>query len=505
MSKGVFTVIDSLVGRQERVLIANEILRRRLAVLSSKAVNTPEGTTFYKPTIADIAVTHNLFIRFHHKPHVAFGHEYIKTKCKNFSNLSNNVKSSITFNLKDNNGHFLNDMVVNVKIGKLGSPTSSTLYRLCDLPGVRLFKKVSLVADHVVLDEYTTEDVLMFGASRLSKDKRPAWERLVGQQTTKTGVYRNADLNVNQLITITDGPQTFRPEQPALDLWIPLIFDFNLDVQRSLFNTLIRSQQIQIIIELADLDDIVQAQGPGGDIINFPLGSVPLSDIDLYAKNIYVEGAVNDALVAAAPMTLLRVRKSHTKELDKNTDSILLNNLKYPIEIMNFGFRPLKNVDFQGDNARASFDDWHKFSVVSRSEFPIPAVIVEPAVDPIMKLVVRTATYADCTPTVDKVGITIHGNELYPPTKEAFFGDYHTFAIPGLVSNELCGLYTLSFCHYPNSFDPSGHFNNTTARELYLNYESGVIDKNNRATLYVSAQCINVLMYDRKSIKLKYT
>ena len=69
------------------------------------------------------------------------------------------------------------------------------------------------------------------------------------------------------------------------------------------------------------------------------------------------------------------------------------------------------------------------------------------------------------------------------------------------------GLYMYSFALHPGKYQPSGHFNTSRARELYLNYTSTFIgsDAATTATFFVQAKAINFLLISELQIlKLKW-
>jgi hypothetical protein len=67
------------------------------------------------------------------------------------------------------------------------------------------------------------------------------------------------------------------------------------------------------------------------------------------------------------------------------------------------------------------------------------------------------------------------------------------------------GKMMISFNLLAGNTNLSGHFNASRERELYLMYESSVISDTDKVRLYVSAICLNFLIYDTKGISLKFT
>lgn len=512
MSKGVFTLIDTFVGKAEAALIATDKLRNRLKEIHKKNIESGKFKNIVeaRPKLSDVLETHTFFAKAIYKPYVAFAFEYFKKLASSGSSnaIVRGSKGKLKFNLHDNNGVFINDMVVRLVIEPLGdpnAPSTATRYRYCDFPGMRLFSEVSFKVDENPIDSYTSIDMVQFFRTRLASEKTKGFSDLVGQQSVKSGSYYNPDYNINQVLQFTDGPQTLRPYQPQLEIFVPIVFDFNLQVERSLHMGIITSQQVNIEIELERLEKIIQAQDSNGNILS-TLNKVNIKQVELYTKNIYYPQEICDIFNMSSQFALFRMRRSQRTKVENNSDSILLHDLKYPIEFLNFAFRPDINDDVSNPN---SFSDWHKLAFVRRTEFPVPVLINNPNTTPVQQLVARTATYETCVPVIKTASLKIHGNILYSDTTEKFYSSYLQWFFPNVNTVNDCGFYVVSFANDPNSINPNGHINNSTARELYLNYTSDMIENGQKVTLYVVAQCINMIVYDllkdgTGTIRLKY-
>ena len=138
---GIFNLITN-DGKQDRMLMASELLSQRLAEI--RVARQKYGEENVNPTLADIERTHILFMNAHFKPFAAIAYEYNKVTANN-PTLGSKVQFSIP-----QFGDFFSDMVVHVK---MAAPTVSpataanagevAVYRWCDFPGERLFQKVS--------------------------------------------------------------------------------------------------------------------------------------------------------------------------------------------------------------------------------------------------------------------------------------------------------------------------------------------------------------------------
>jgi hypothetical protein len=343
--------------------------------------------------------------------------------------------------------------------------------------------------------------VLEYYSTRLINDKRPAFERCVGQQQIQQGIYYHPDYQVSQIMYFADGAQTPKTYQPPLDLWIPLIFDFNLHVERSLHIGVFNTLQAYIEISLAKIASIVTCATLNGQAI--AVDSLPVVAAELYTRNVYLPQKINDMFLYKGNKAIYRTHRHQEVTLTSPNGQVLLSALKYPVEMISFSFQPVIN-----ETGAGNFTNWHRMGAVATRSVPIPSIIAFPCLAPIKQLVVRSAEYQVVAPVIDSVGFTLHGNELYAPTMGTFYGDYAQWAYPSIISAPIdtsaTGHYLISFASDPGMFNPNGHYESSTAREFYLAYEGRYITSATPVKLFVSAQCINFMLYSKDSLKLKY-
>lgn len=497
MSSGAYTILDSHVGKHEASLTAtNRLLKKlreiELANLEKGDYISPEEA---KPKLGDLPPNWNFYIKSAHKYYVAFAYEYFKSKpLSGPSSALTDTPIVITFDLSKNNGDFLNDMGIHITFREFGAANGPNRYKYCDFPGIRLLNRVKLYSDDVEIDSYDKYDMLHFFKTKLNTNDLAGWLTMLGQETTNTATWFHPDYNITQVFGYRNGPQTPKPVQPVLDLWIPVLFDFNTDISRSLNMGVIKTQQIRLEIELDIAANIIQGIDPNGAIVS--VEKLPIQTLEIYTKNIYFPPAINDIFEYSTNVALIRVHKQHKEILTTGNRLLQLSQLKYPIEMLTFSFQPKTNEE--------SFTNWLRMGQIEQTEMPVPALIVNQKTAPVMKLVARTATFNECRPTVKNIGFKVHGNVLYPLTQEIFYNAYIPYFVPDVATPDDCGYYVLVFAHYPAKKDPSGHINNSTARELYIQYESDYISAQSPVILRVTAQCINIMLYDKNTIKLKY-
>ncbi len=159
--------------------------------------------------------------------------------------------------------------------------------RYAEFPGQRLFKKVKFEVNGNPLDEYTAEAYMYHQKYRIAPNKMTGWKRLVGQEvpveaysdimsisgtsTFPAGVVDLEDVNgdaaaagpvsasqtARRLTQVVNGPQTPKAIQPALDLWVPLIFWFNKDPRLSIASVSIPYGQRFITIDVENQNNIL--------------------------------------------------------------------------------------------------------------------------------------------------------------------------------------------------------------------------------------------------------
>ena len=223
-----------------------------------------------------------------------------------------------------------------------------------------------------------------------------------------------------QVLNFVNGPQTPKPVQPPLELWVPLTFWFNTDVRLAIPSVSIPFGQRFITIDLADIQsnsagslvteqagaylrrtfeyDSTQTGLPpntrllnytpwsgesaylnsGGSASSFPptnwpgvtfpntnfIVNAPTTSsmtAELYINNIFVNPEIHDIYIKRIGFSLIRVFRQQTTSVSGGSLSdILLSQLKWPIEYMYVGLQPTWNTNTsQNPNV---WRDWHRFT-----------------------------------------------------------------------------------------------------------------------------------------------
>jgi len=375
---GIFQLITN-DGRQDRMLMATALLNSRLAqVRQAKASG---------PTLADIEKTHIIFTNAHFKPFAAIGYEYNKVKA---SAGNPQLGSEIQFSIPQF-GDFFHDMVLHVKLNQPTLTTDATVagdmprMRWCAYPGERLVKKCQFEVNGNPLDEYTSHAYNFYREFQVPPHKKAGWDRCVGQERAHEGFVDQPDWSGSGVTpaagdhrfgaTVYDGNQTPSGQKSeALEMFIPLLFWCNKDPRLSIPSVAIPYGQRFINVTLADQQDLVNLVVRGDSTNSAPGGSVStdsnlVSTCELYINNIFVNPEVHDIFIKRIGFNLIRVHRQQVHNADKDSDEVLLQQLKWPIESLFVGMRVAEYNGTTSANRYDHLDKWHTFAQVTNTSF----------------------------------------------------------------------------------------------------------------------------------------
>ena len=384
---GIFQLITN-DGKQDRMLMASALLKQRID--NARKMRESSGESDTTPTLYDIERTHILFTNAHFKPFAAIGYEYNKVAPQS-GNVS--LGSKIMFSIPQF-GDFFNDMVVHVTMDQ---PTLSlmngteaikasdqNLFRWCNYPGERLLKSVKFEVNGNPLDEYTSEATNFHREFCVQPNKKLAWDRCVGQEENQVGWLNQpnwenswvAASTINYRTQIVDNSGLQTPtgvKTGQVELFIPLLFWCNKDPRLAVPSVAIPYGQRFITLELASQNELV-AEYPRGckagdpwSAANIASGGV-LSEvknvrIELYINNIFVNPEVHNIFIKRIGFSLIRVHRMQTTESQTAQESILLQNLKWPIEALFVGMR-MRDYN-SSQHYKKYLDRWNTFSRVT--------------------------------------------------------------------------------------------------------------------------------------------
>jgi hypothetical protein len=505
---GVFQLITNN-GIQDRLIMATESLLENIKCISSKnlaklrrhnprvsdktLLNMEEN---WMPTLRAIEKTHIMFINSSFKPFVAMAHEYTKTPPRQ-GKASLGNKFSFTLPII---GEFVNDMVMYVKITGLAAVGPDSKVRWSEFIGHRLCKNVRFKVQNQVFDEYTSDDQTAHFQFDVPLHKETGYKRNVGQEVGIDGYITHDPIvdEVRHYRKYGNGHQTFKRTQLDLEMWIPILFWFK-DVSCSLPNFLLPMNQTDIEIEFESEGNLIGYAHNNNNLPDLGYTVPTVSECYLYINHIFLLPEINKIFVTRFGFQLIRVHRRHVETVTNNERSVLLHQLKWPIECLYIAIRPKKNLRYS--------NIWHKASHLIKTE-------VDEAVVAGGGLATNKGIFYTPYHVVKKLSLSAHDTIIYPSLSPGFYNSYvpSQYGI-NLKTPDDIGWYMMNFNLYPGSSQPSGHFNVSKARELYLNYESAIdpdtgydiVREQNPCDLIVIAKCINFLLFRDGNAVLRFS
>lgn len=463
----------------------------------------------------------------------------------------------------------------------------SNFVRYAEYPGQRFAKKIAFDVNGNPLDDYTPEAYMFKQKFEIAPHKATGWKRLMGQEVpveaytdlvsvagasaypanvsnlldvngaAATGAATSATITARKLLQVVNGAQTPKATQPALDLWIPLIFWFNEDTRLSVPSVSIPYGQRYITVDICNQNELLFTAPPNlflrltvekqtsadlgskgtaaaiavqdvkkyqtltpvlatGSVINT---SQQISKLELYINNIFLNPEIHDIYIKRIGFSLIRVHRLHKQRLSVEKDQVLMSSLKWPIEVIYTGIRPAYNVDASNPN---QYRDWHRFTrlndkyidTTSRSavDVMIDDTVAFNAASAKHKtasnqMAVERLTYVEQTETVNELSIEAHGIFIYRELPSTFFRDYtsYIYGDVNIVTPEDLGALMVNFCLYPKRYNPSGHINTSRVREFYLHYSSSYVSPSTPSDLLALGIALNFLLISDGSAVLRYS
>ncbi len=562
-TSGIFTLITN-DGKQDRMLMATELLKRRLD--SIKMARRQAGMKDTTPTLLDIERTHVLFMNAHFKPFAAIGFEY--NKVTPASGAASALGSTLQFSIPQF-GDFFNDIAFYCRFNRMmlfntvgqdaPDPGDFSYYRYCDYPGERLIKQVRFEVNGNPLDQYDTEAIVFHRQFNVNPNVIVGWNRLVGQETPQVAFLNPNSAQDPAVAPVLVGDEKWGRNRVKLDLYsgyqtpkrgwsgpgkaplgvghealevmVPLLFWFNKDPRLAVPSVSIPYGQRFLYISLAGQNDLVQivsngAGDPGAFLGNADSSvatpqAMSIEECHLAINNIFVNPEVHDIFIKRIGFSLIRVHRYQVNLLSKSEGEFLLNQLKWPVEYLDVGVRPVANttVPAGGSNLDSpTFDNWWRFGHINRdAQAEVEGVQMSgPGSIPGKP---ATATVSIETPTLRTLNIKVHGIDVYKHQPGIFFNAYQPYVYGGHNVNTPAdnSVYRIMFCMYPGSYQPSGHINVSRAREFYFAYTSAsyyptpasppryAVESADPCNCYIYASALNFLLISDGSAVLRYS
>jgi hypothetical protein len=522
MSGSGFYPIIANNGKQDEILYQHERLKANIAFhkqMRQQKITGGDTTTSPYPSLEEIEKTHILFTNISFRAFAKICFDYLKVP-----------KTGVSFNSQINfeiphYGDFFSDMVLNVVIdsatasatvpqGSNNDPSDVALWRYCNHPGEKLISNFTFSVASSNLDSYDRIVYPLTRQTMLTPNKLAGWNRCMGQSSDLEAYYgypTTAGTTPQPQVmkfALSGGYQTYQTTQPALNLFIPLLFWFN-EPRQAIPGLAIPFGQRVITATISPQSDICRAiVNPGArNAVTAPLvPALNISTCDLWIQNMFVSDEIQEIYSNRVGFNLVRVHLSQNITLNTPTGQQILNSMKWPITQLTVVFQPsVNNMPNTNVTTRASqvsvidpaMEDWNRFGLVSTNSVAAGTVNGTSS----------TATYVtkSVSDHMVNIGISAFGNDIYKAMPSAFFNCYTTYKYGAdTVTPSDPGVFFIPFCLFPNSYQPSGHLNTSKLREFYLNYTSNYITSNNTVVCYVSAVAINFLMITKGSAGLRF-
>lgn len=484
----IYTLINN-TGVQDQLLLATELLNNRLREirrLRSKNPTIKDKT----PTLVDIEKTHVLFLNSHFKPFCALAYIY---NAQGAANIIPDFGKEVIYSIPQY-GDFFSDMVLHVRLEGLSKGIASDQVRYCDFLGHRLLKQVQFEVNGNLIDQYDSDMYnLHYNFFVNGSRKELSWKRSVGQETPNIGFVTQNPLvdNYRQQINIMNGPQTPKATHSSVDIWVPILFWFNIDQRLAIPSAAIPYGQRFIKIFFADVEEICQG-------VPTPDFTAPKMTIcDLWINNLFVNPEILDIYLKRIGFQLIRIHRYQKIPLTEPSGRILLNQLKFPTETFYFGARPNIND--------GNMTDWWRFHYVTNNTIPWPVSSINPVPPPANLITVGSATYKTATRILDTLSIVSHDIVLANTTPAGFYN----FVVPYKMGDNITspldpGAYMVAFNLYPGNYQPSGYINLSNSREFYLNYTGSTISEINPSYLKIYGVSINFMIIAQGQCSLRF-
>lgn len=445
------------------------------------------------PSVDNIKETHEIFLNSQFKPWVESTFEYSKTSVNSKPQFGESVEFTIP-----TNGNFISDMVFHLKIGKLAPESSEDKVRYANMLGHKIIKKVQLFINNNLIDEYPGEYYNAYYETTVTEDNKLAWLKCIGQEIGIVGemVPDPVNSSFKESKTFYNGLQTLKNEQEEFEIFIPLLFWFNIDKKCALLNNY-GTGSVKVVITLEQDNQFIACLDTISEIYNEKYIKPTILESELYTNHIFVSEEIQDIFISRIGFNLIRVHKYAEILLDKNMDNVsLLNYLKYPTEEIIIYARPKEN-----ENGIDSLNIWDKNFVLDIKYLKDCVVFREDNGD--YSIGINNYKIYEPKEIFTSIQLSFDGTSSYGQDHPNFFSSY----LP-LVNNKSFskgnGMYYFPYNMITREYNPSGYANLSKSKKIQFSYESNLIEEKN-VKLYVHAVAINFLVFNSTSAMLNYS
>jgi len=444
------------------------------------------------PSYTDIT-SHFVFINHQYKPFVECTFAYLKSTINTKPIFGTAVDIPVLAE-----GNFISDMALHIELSQLEPLEATDKVRYTNFLGHRLIKNVQLIINNIVIDQYTGEFYNAYYNVYLPDDKKKGWLRCIGQEMPVEGTLIQDPINDNyrEQKWIYTGYQTLKEEQDVVDLYIPLLFWFNINKTEMLLNNF-PANTIFIRVEFEEALNLMTCLDVKRDIYNEKFKTPTFDECELYTNHVFINEEVQDLFISKLGFSLIRTHLQIKKILNINKDRVSLSSdLKFPVEDICIYARPDSN-----ESGIDSLNLWHKNSIQVLRNMRVPIIYNSAGSE---KLGINNIIYYDEVPLFSHFDLNIDLTSTHGTQTPNFFQGY----IPLVSGNKICTnnnhVYYLAYNLYPKEYQPSGYINMSKSRDIYFEYGSNFLTAWDPVNLYIHATCINFLIYNNDSAMLNF-
>jgi len=473
-----------------------------------KSIQNARKLSGFTPIATADDLTKNLdcWVRKRYVPCVSSIHQYFRASPEGIPAFGETVK----FDFNSSNALFTGDIFIKIEIGAIGDPTmdaqvrsylagtnptfdpsTAWKYAYCDYPGISLIEQVQFLISGNPIEQYSREEMLDYVFHELTAEKRLNFLRMLGQQDPRIMSYYNPDNETNVQIPFFDGPQTLKYYQPALTVYVPIMFAWCLDSKQPLNNQFLPENNRSIQISFGALNRIIRAE----NLLTGATKVINSKDLSMFATS-YSRAVFVDERLTPIFMEQKKVivKSSLTRSflLDNTITQINLQQFSYPIEMMYLRFVPTENVDFAG-NQKFAFSNWYKPSQIITETTLIPrfsTILPGPPV-----LVGTPAVAYVETEIIKSMSLTMTDTDIYPGAPTGiFYSDYLPEVNGLLLKTSRIGAYVIPFSQYYDGIltdRTAGYLDFSQVDNMVLSWNAPGITTTNKVNLTIGVRYMN--------------
>jgi hypothetical protein len=438
-----------------------------------------------KPSIEDIQSSHFLFMNNQYKPFVESSHGYSKVTV----NTKPLFGGEILFDVPAD-GNFISDMVLHIQLSELTPKNVNDKVRYADYLGHKIIKNIQFIINNNIIDEYSGEYYNVHYNNIVPENKKKAWLSCIGQETPIDGILLqdpvNSDYKEHRIIY--NGNQTIKSSHGVVELFIPLLFWFNIHQKSCLLNNYPQGK-VKIKVNFEESTNLMTCVDVVNDIYHENYNTPVFNECELYTNNIYINEDIQDIFISKLGFSLIRTHKKIEVLLNLDRDNISLSDeLKFPVEDIAFYARPVEN-----EIGIDSLDTWHRNAVLKLVNIKTPVIYKLAGID---TLGINNIKFYEETPVFESFNLSVNGGSIHGTDVPLFYQAYLPYASGKNITSNNKHIYFISYNLFPKQFQPSGYVNMTKSREIYFNYSSKLIENNKPVKLYLHATCLNFLVFN---------